>query len=48
MSAKIGGEYLVNNNLMFTLNYEHQVRDSSINQFDNDDNRYLIGLRLAY
>ena len=47
-SAKIGGEYLVNNNLMFTLNYEHQQRDSTINQFDNEDNRYLIGLRLAY
>lgn len=46
--ARLGGEYTINKNLLFTMGYEHRERFSSDPDFDLEDNRYTAGLKIRF
>lgn len=46
--GKIGAEYTINKNLLFTMGYEHQERFSSDPDFEMQDNRYTVGLKIRF
>ncbi len=41
-------EYELGENVLFTIAYEHQERDSSEDRFDSDDNRYTAGVKVHF
>ena len=47
-SARIGLEYYLNKNWLFTFQYEHERRDSNLDEFDMDSNRFMIGAKLRF
>lgn len=47
-SARIGLEYYLNKNWLFTFQYEHERRDSNFDEFDMDSNRFMIGAKLRF
>lgn len=47
-TGKIGAEYTINKNLLFTIGYEHQQRFSSDLDFEMQDNRYTAGLKIRF
>ena len=47
-AAKIGAEYTINKNLLFTMGYEHLERFSSDPDFEFDDNRYTAALKVRF
>ncbi len=47
-SARIGLEYYLNKNWLFTFQYEHEHRDSNLDEFDMDSNRFMIGAKLRF
>ena len=46
--GRIGLDYTLNDNAVFTLSYEHRERDSSLDAYDADDNRYMAGVTLRF
>ncbi|MEZ5923334.1 MAG: outer membrane beta-barrel protein [Hyphomicrobiaceae bacterium] len=46
--GKIGAEYTINKNLLFTMGYERQERYSSDPDYDMQDNRYMVGLKYRF
>ena len=47
-TGKIGAEYTINKNLLFTMGYEHRERFSSDLDFEMQDNRYTAGLKIRF
>jgi hypothetical protein len=47
-SARIGLDYYLTKNWLFTFGYEHQKRDSNENDFDVTRNRFTVGAKLRY
>jgi len=47
-SARIGIEYYLNKNWLFTFGYEHQTRDSTSQAFDMSRNRVMVGAKLRF
>lgn len=47
-SGRIGLEYYLNKNWLFTFQYEHERRDSNLDEFDMDSNRFMVGAKLRF
>jgi hypothetical protein len=41
-------DYFLNENVIFTFGYQHLTRDSSLPEFDDDDNRFTLGMRIRF
>lgn len=48
LTGRIGVQYFMNKNWLFTFAYEHEFRDSTNDVFDATRNRYLIGAKLQF
>lgn len=48
LSGRIGLEYFANKNWLFTINYEHAIRESTEAAFDMTRNRVSIGAKLRF
>ncbi|MCB1520852.1 MAG: outer membrane beta-barrel protein [Hyphomicrobiaceae bacterium] len=48
LSGSIGLEYFANKNWVFTIGYEHAVRDSTEPLFDMTRNRVMVGAKLRF
>ncbi len=46
--ARVGLDYYFTKNWLFTLGYEHQVRDSSDDSLDMYRNRFMVGAKLRF
>lgn len=46
--GRIGAEYAHTKNWLFTFEYEHQNRQSSLNSFDITKNRVMLGTKLRF
>ncbi|MFN0218021.1 MAG: outer membrane beta-barrel protein [Hyphomicrobium sp.] len=46
--GRIELDYYFSKNWLFTLGYEHQVRDSTIDSLDMHRNRYMVGAKLRF
>jgi hypothetical protein len=44
----LGASYQLNENVIFTFGYEHLTRDSSLSQYDIDDNRFTVGMKYRF
>lgn len=47
-AARVGVDYYLSNNWLFTFGYEHQVRDSTESLLDMHRNRFMVGAKLRY
>lgn len=47
-SGQLGLEYSLNKNWTFTLNYDHEKRQSTADAFDMTRNRFLVGAKLRF
>ncbi len=47
-SGKIGLEYYMNKNWLFTFSYEHEQRQSSDDLYDLTNNKFMIGAKLRF
>lgn len=47
-SLSAGANYSLNDNVAFTFDYEHLTRNSSVDAFDDDDNRYTAGVTFRF
>ncbi len=48
LTGRLGVEYYLNKNWMFTLSYEHAVRDSTVAEFDMTRNLFTVGAKLRF
>lgn len=46
--GRLGVDYWLNKNLMFTFGYEHQDRQSSVQEFDLKQNKVTVGAKLRF
>jgi hypothetical protein len=46
--GKIGAEYTINKNVLFTLGYEREQRFSSDPDYDTQVNRYMAGVKIRF
>ena len=46
--ARIGLEYYLNKNWLFTFAYEHDLRESESDSRDMHRNRFMIGAKLRF
>ena len=47
-TGKIGAEYTINKNVLFTLGYERQERFSTDPDYEMQANRYTAGLKIRF
>lgn len=48
LTGRLGLEFYPNKNWMFTMTYEHTVRESDLPEFDMTRNRVLLGAKLRF
>ncbi|MGQ0457103.1 MAG: outer membrane beta-barrel protein [Hyphomicrobium sp.] len=46
--GRVALDYYFSKNWLFTLGYEHQVRDSNVDSLDMHRNRYMVGAKLRF